>query len=51
MYIEKRMERSLKRVERSFYVLFSEICNVCMTYEDKKNGKRTEKNAKIVPFF
>ena len=35
------MEHSLKRTERSFYVLFSEICNVCMTYEDKKN----------VPFF
>ena len=30
-----------KRRERSFYVLFSEICNVCMAYEDKKN----------VPFF
>ena len=38
-------ERSLKRTERSFYVLFPEICNVCTTYEDKKNVKKN------VPFF
>ena len=34
------MERSLKRMLRSF-TFFCEICNVCMTYETKKN----------VPFF
>ena len=35
------MECSLKRTERSFTYFFCEICNVCMTYEIKKN----------VPFF
>ena len=35
------MEHSLKRMERSFTFFFCKICNVCMTYETKKN----------VPFF
>ena len=39
------MERSLKRTERSFYVLFCEICNFSMSYETKKNVNKN------VPFF
>ena len=31
------MEHSLKRTLRSFTFFFCEICNVCMTYETKKN--------------
>ena len=36
-----RSFRSLKRTERSFYILFFEICNDSMTYKTKKNVKRT----------